>query len=421
MLSSGHNGASQSRTSPILTGKRQDIGRKYLGYSISKPDAMREPKPLAERMRESKKTLALKVYKHVITRQTKKGPRYHGHIWVQKKIRKRTCWTKKYFPRAKSPKEAAARVAEYLETTLGSIKVEKSSQESPARSADRMAFLCEMFRGWVPADLQNSVKFRGKASSLQAYGPAAYVAGLVGKEDRWRDAVLKIWEAMPSSERLRLQGMGSRDEALALDGARTLHAFLSLTVALWAGWSIPRLGSMSWPVDVKKEIAPPTSKQQALVEKHRRWWNQHVHRNVLHHFSPGVLAQQLGIVRKTTRRAGSLLIGTDGGEYYGLVPFNVAQAKALQALHTMGVVLNSLPVPRNNREWAQAQAAAITLADTMKINRSEYRWPWLVRAYLFAEMRHHGVRRLNIVEDWTLTQLQEALQPDQNKWLTGLL
>ena len=62
-------------------------------------------------------------------------------------------------------------------------------------------------------------------------------------------------------------------------------------------------------------------------------------------------------------------------EYYGLVPFNVAQAKALQALHTMGVVLNSLPVPRNSREWAQAQAAAITLADTMKINRSVYRWP----------------------------------------------
>ena len=255
---------------------------------------------------------------------------------------------------------------------------------------------------------------------MQACGPAAYVAGLVGKEDRWRDAVLKIWEAMPSSERLRLQGMGSRDKALALDGARTLHAFLSLTVALWAGWSIPRLGSMSWPVDVKKEIAPPTSKQQALVEKHRRWWQQHVHRSVFHHFSPGPLAQQLGIVRKTTRRAGSLLIGTDGGEYYGLVPFNVAQAKALQALHTMGVVLNSLPVPRNNREWAQAQAAAITLADTMKINRSEYRWPWLVRAYLFAEMRHHGVTRLSIAEDWTLTQLQEAIQPDQSKWLTGL-
>ena len=37
---------------------------------------------------------------------------------------------------------------------------------------------------------------------MQACGPAAYVAGLVGKEGRWRDAVLQIWEAMPFSERM---------------------------------------------------------------------------------------------------------------------------------------------------------------------------------------------------------------------------
>ena len=164
------------------------------------------------------------------------------------------------FPRAKSPKAAAASVAEYLETTLESIKVGKSSRESPAQSADRMALLCEVFRGWVPADLENAVSFRGRASFLQACGPAAYVAGLVGKEDRWRDAVLEIWEAMPSSERVRLHTMGSRNRTLALDGARALHAFLSLVVVRWAGWSIPRLGSMSWPVDMKKEITPPNPK-----------------------------------------------------------------------------------------------------------------------------------------------------------------
>ena len=63
-----------------------------------------------------------------------------------------------------------------------------------------MALLCEVFRGWVPADLENMVSFRGRASFLQACGPAAYVAGLVGKEARWRDTVLEVWEAMPSSE-----------------------------------------------------------------------------------------------------------------------------------------------------------------------------------------------------------------------------
>ena len=54
----------------------------------------------------------------------------------------------------------------------------------------------------------NAVIFRGDASSMQACGPVAYVAGLLGKEAPGRDAVLKIWEAMPSSERVRLQGLG---------------------------------------------------------------------------------------------------------------------------------------------------------------------------------------------------------------------
>ena len=58
------------------------------------------------------------------------------------------------------------------------------------------------------------------------------------------------------------------------------------------------------------------------------------------------------------------------------------------------------------------------MADTMRISRPKYRGPWLVRTYLFAEMRHHGVRKLSVVEDWTLAQLQEAIQPDQNNWLT---
>ena len=259
---------------------------------------------------------------------------------------------------------------------------------------------------------------------MQVCGPAAYVAGLIGKEDRWRDAVLEIWEAMPSSERVRLHTMGSRNRTLALDGARALHSFLSLVVARWAGWSIPRLGSMSWPVDMKKEITPPTRRQQAVVEEDRRWWKHNVHRSVVRHLSPGPVAQQLGIIRKTARRAGSLLIGTDEGEYYCLAAFDAAKAEGLLSLHAMGVLLNSLPTPHNNREWAKVQANVHTMEDALRIKPPEYRGPWLIRTYFFAEMRHHGVKKLSIVEDWTLTQLQEAIQPDQNKflktWMTHL-
>ena len=401
-------------------GCRAFLGRKYMGYFASKKaarEALDKSKPILKATLVEK-AAEQKVYKYVITRQGKKGPTYRGAIWTKTKVRKQMQRTKKYFPWVKSPKAAAELVAEYLETTLQSIKVGKSSRESPAQSADRMALLCEVFHGWVPADLENAVSFRGRASFLQACGPAAYVAGLVGKETRWRDAVLEIWEAMPSSERVRLHMMGSRDRTLALDGARTLHTFLSLVVVCWAGWSIPRLGLLNWPVDIKNAIAPPTPRQQAVIEEDRRWWKHNVHRSVIHHFSPGPLAQQLGIIRKKARRVGSLLIGTDEGEYYCLAAFDAAKAEGLLSLHVMGVLLNSLPTPRNNREWAKVQAGANRMAETLRIKRSEYRWPWLVRTYFFAEMRHHGVKNLSIVEDWTLTQLQEAIQPDQNKFLT---
>ena len=400
-------------------GCRAYLGRKYVGYFASAQAAHKAI--TKQRKKETIRKMAeQKVYKYVITRKTNKGPIYQGAIWTQSKEGQQTTtqWTKKFFPRAKSPKAAAAYVAEYLGTSLKSIKVKKAMREVPEHSADRMAFLCEVFRGWCPPDLENAVSFRGKASDLPACGPAAYVAGLVGKEDRWRAGVLKIWEAMPFSERVRLHKMGSHDKSLAEDGARAFHDFLSLTFVLWAGWTIPRLGSMSWPVDIRKEIVPPSPSQRAVVEADRRWWKLNVHRSVFHHFSPGPLALQLGIIQKTAERAGSLLIGTDGGEYYCLAAFDAARTEGLQALHAMGSLLNSLPIPRNNREWAQAQANATTMVDLMRIKRLGYRGQWLVRTYLFAEMRHHGVKRLSIVEDWTLNQLREAIRPDQNKWLT---
>ena len=99
--------------------------------------------------------------------------------------------------------------------------------------------------------------FRGGQASLQTSGPAAYVAGLLGKQGRWKKGMVQVWDAMPPTERLKLHGLGSRDESTVQAGARALHDMLSLGFALWAGWSIPRLRSMSWPVNVKAELVPP--------------------------------------------------------------------------------------------------------------------------------------------------------------------
>ena len=93
----------------------------------------------------------------------------------------------------------------------------------PEQSADRMALLSGLFAGWVPADVASATVFRRQASSMQASCPAAYVAGLLGKEDRWKEALVQAWEAMPPGERLKIHGLGSRDGSLAKVGARALH------------------------------------------------------------------------------------------------------------------------------------------------------------------------------------------------------
>ncbi len=258
-------------------GYRVFHGRSYKGYFRLRKQAEKfvrdQGLPIVQ-MPAHAQPLA-KHYRHVAHKKLKNRTVYYGVLWVQGSKDKK--WTKKYFTRCDSAKAAAALVAEYLKTTPSSIKIIKTERESPEQSAERMAYLSNLFCGWCPADLTDAVAYRGKASSLQVSGPAVYVAGLVGKEDRWRSGLLQVWDAMPLSERAKLHWVGSRDEGMAQAGARALHDVLSLSFAWWGGWSIPRLRSMSWPVDVRNEIAPPTSAQQAALGEERQWWKLHVH------------------------------------------------------------------------------------------------------------------------------------------------
>jgi hypothetical protein len=94
-----------------------------------------------------------------------------------------------------------------------------------------------------------------------------------------------------------------------------------------------------------------------------------------------------------------------------------AQTHSFQALHAMGLRLNMLPLTRTNAEWAQAQRQASAATETLNLKRSQYHWPRLVRTYLFAEMRHHGIMSLRVprIQDWDSKELQEAVKPDQNE------
>ena len=149
-----------------------------------------------------------------------------------------------------APATTTNMVAGYLNIDDKTVQVNKAQRNAPEESAERLAVLSYLFEGWAPADLTSAVRFRGQASSMQMSGPAAYVAGLLGKEDLWRQGLAQVWNAMPPTERLRLPGIASRDNHTVQEGARALHDLLSLSCALWAGWSIPTLWTRSWPVNV---------------------------------------------------------------------------------------------------------------------------------------------------------------------------
>ena len=81
------------------SGCRAYLGRKYVGYFASMQaarEALDKSKPI-EKATVVEKVAEQKVYKYVLTRQSKKGPMYQGAIWTKTKVGKQMQWTKKFF------------------------------------------------------------------------------------------------------------------------------------------------------------------------------------------------------------------------------------------------------------------------------------------------------------------------------------
>ena len=81
------------------SGCRAYLGRKYVGYFASMQAARKalfQSKPI-EKATVVEKVAEQKVYKYVLTRQSKKGPMYQGAIWTKTQVGKQMQWTKKFF------------------------------------------------------------------------------------------------------------------------------------------------------------------------------------------------------------------------------------------------------------------------------------------------------------------------------------
>ena len=63
---------------------------------------------------------------------------------------------------------------------------------------------------------------------MQMSGPTAYVASLLGNDNRWKEGVVQAWNVMPPTERFKLPGLGSRGNHTVQEGARALRDLQSL-------------------------------------------------------------------------------------------------------------------------------------------------------------------------------------------------
>ena len=53
----------------------------------------------------------------------------------------------------------------------------------------------------------------------------------------------------------------------------------------------------------------------------------------------------------------------------------------------------------------------------MRIKAADYHVWWLVRTHLIVEMRHAGIDRLKLQQDWGQHEVAKALVPDMSDWV----
>ena len=119
-------------------------------------------------------------------------------------------------------------------------------------------------------------------------------------------------------------------------------------------------------------------------------------------------------------RRGSLLVHNAGGECYTLCRSATnKQIDRMATLQRMGVVLNTLEVPKANTDWIKVVRQEIRGAAYLDITMSPYHWPWLVRAYLITDMRPHGIMQLQVDSDWSWAEIEESMEVDFTSFTIG--
>ena len=378
-----------------VTGYRVYQQTKYVGYHRSEAAA-----------RACIKTLKADGRSHGLGSTTRSAARppvkFRGVVlrwskrrndWMYEgKVRKPGSDTKAYVGLGSSQQEVAGMIAKAIGTDVDGCKRKKCRRSTPAESMERCRKLLKMLPGWTPRDVTGAVRMRGSVAQMIVNAPGIYVGWLMGREHAWREALRHVWERTDCESRLGVMGMDSRDEQLRKQAGAIMHRVFR---------------------DAFQEYV------RRADEAERDEWRTQVDRNVAYHLSLTSWGLREHILVKTTR-ARSIKLQNKDGEWYGLVEAGSEAIARMHRMHRKGRLLLDLPVPRTNKQWREVLTQVRQRAPVMKLGKAEdkdYHLWWLVRIYLIVEMRHAGIDRLSVVEDWSASQVSLAMLPDRSEWV----
>ena len=208
-----------------------------------------------------------------------------------------------------------------------------------SKKADRVELAAKRFRSakatfesWRPADIKNLIEVRKKHTLFCIAPGPLYLIALLGKEQAWTTAIVRLARELPAKTTANLFALSSRSSADA--GARGVRAAVAK--------------------DVHGLLVAACQAMTKRSAQEQVYWPKHCNRNVNHHAGWLPVMQRMGILAKTTKRDKSRLVFGNPDIAYNILPFSEQKhVKALIKLSEMQQALLATRLPRTLDEWVR--------------------------------------------------------------------
>ena len=291
-----------------------------------------------------------------------------------------------------------------FDTVQNATKILAGIAGAPPRAskkADRVELAAKRFRSakgtfktWRPADMKDLIEVRKKEPLFCIAPGPLYMIAVVGKEQAWRAAIVRLARRLPNSTQAHLCalssriGSGANDRAVRTAVAKDVHTLLA--DACWA-------------------MTERSAEEQ-------EYWVSHVNRRCSFHAGWLPVMQRIGILAKTSLRDKSRLVFGDPSTAYKIRPFSSRLVGFLSKWSQQQAVLLATHIPRTLDDWGEACEYYKKMAGS-PADRESYSFLWTFRAAMIAERAAAGFKKLQYSKKNTTEDIAKVF-PDQLEWVS---